>query len=253
MAAEDQTPRTQPSTGKSKKRKKPKKDKWGQTIPTAGDHPAVEPEQEPTEEPVPAAAAAAAQEEEEEEAGIYENGKVVASGLPYTTTEEEIRELFERFGTIGSLQLSRFPDSGNFRGLAFVSFESNEIAMKSLELDGFKIGNRFMRVERCRMAAGSKRKRTTEFQTDPEKADGCLSAYVGNLKWDVTETVLRDFFKSLKIGSIRFAINKRTGDSRGFCHIDFEDDESLEKAVGMNQFELHGRPIKIAYAVSNRG
>ncbi|XP_052146658.1 phragmoplastin interacting protein 1-like [Oryza glaberrima] len=253
MAAEEQTPRTKPSTGNSKKRKKPRKDKWGQPIIDAGDRPAVEPEPEPEPEPVPAPAAAAAAEEEEEEAGIYETGKVVASGLPYTTTEAEIRELFERFGPLRSLQLSRFPDSGNFRGLAFVSFESNEVAMKSLELDGFKIGNRFMRVERCRLAAGSKRKRTVEFQTDPKKADGCLSAYVGNLKWDVTETDLRDFFKSLKISSIRFAINKRTGDSRGFCHVDFEDDESLEKAVGMNQSELRGRPIKISYAVSNRG
>ncbi|KAL5210388.1 hypothetical protein ABZP36_006011 [Zizania latifolia] len=148
------------------------------------------------EEPVPAAAAAEATE-------IYETGKVVASGLPYAITEAEIQELFERFGPFRSLQLSRFSDSGNFRGLAFVSFESNEVAMKSLELDGFKIGIRFMRVQRCRMAAGSKRKRTMEFQTDPEKVDGFLSAYVGNLKWDVTETVLRDFFKSLKIESIR--------------------------------------------------
>uniref|UniRef100_A0A0D9VNV6 RRM domain-containing protein n=1 Tax=Leersia perrieri TaxID=77586 RepID=A0A0D9VNV6_9ORYZ len=249
MAAEEHPPRTNPAAGKTKKRKKPKKDKWGQTIPDTGDQPAVE----PPEEQIPAVPAAAEEEEEGDEAGIYEAGKVVASGLPYTTTEEEIRELFERFGPLRSLQLSRFPDSGNFRGLAFVSFESNEEAMKSLELDGFKIGNRFMRVERCRIAAGSKRKKTTKFKTDPKKADGCLSAYVGNLKWDVTETDLREFFKSLKIASIRFAINKRTGDSRGFCHIDFEDDESLEKAVGMNQSELCGRPIKISYAVSNRG
>jgi ADP-ribose pyrophosphatase YjhB (NUDIX family) len=122
MAAEEQTPRTKPSTGNSKKRKKPRKDKWGQPIIDAGDRPAVEPEPEPEPEPVPAPAAAAAAEEEEE-AGIYETGKVVASGLPYTTTEAEIRELFERFGPLRSLQLSRFPDSGNFRGLAFVSFE----------------------------------------------------------------------------------------------------------------------------------
>lgn len=249
MAADDQTPRTKPNPEKSKKRKKPKKDKWGQPLSAAADEPAVEPEQEPPEEPVVAAVA----EEEGEEAESYECAKVVASGLPYTTTEAEIRELFERFGPLRSLQLSRFPDSGNFRGLAFVSFESDEVAMKSLELDGFKIGNRFMRVERCRMTATSKRKRKTEFQTDPEKADGCLSAYVGNLSWNVTEKDLRDFFKSSKITSIRFAINKGTGDPRGFCHVDFEDDESLEKAIGMNQFELHGRPIKIAYAVSNRG
>ena len=40
--------------------------------------------------------------------------------------------------------------------------------------------------------------------------------------------------------------------SRGFCHVDFEDNESLEKAVRMNQSELRGRPVKIAYAISNR-
>uniref|UniRef100_A0A453J5W5 RRM domain-containing protein n=1 Tax=Aegilops tauschii subsp. strangulata TaxID=200361 RepID=A0A453J5W5_AEGTS len=169
-----------------------------------------------------------------------------------TTTEEEIRELFDQFGPIRSLQLSRFPDSGNFRGLAFVTFESDEVAMKSLELDGSKIGNRFMRVERCRVTASSKRQKKTEFQSDPEKPDGCLSAYVGNLSWNITEKDLRDFFKSSRIASIRFAIDNRTGDSRGFCHVDFEDDESLEKAVGMNQSELRGRPVKIAYAIINR-
>ncbi|KAG2555178.1 hypothetical protein PVAP13_9KG565030 [Panicum virgatum] len=131
--------------------------------------------------------------------------------------------------------------------------QSDEDAVKSLELDGFKIGNRYMRVERCRVTASSNKKRKTEFQTDPEKSLGCLSAYVGNLSWNVTEKDLRDFFKSSKISSIRFAIDKRTGGSRGFCHVDFQDDVSLEKAVAMNQSELQGRPIKVAYSVSNRG
>lgn len=114
-------------------------------------------------------------------------------------------------------------------------------------------GNRYMRVERCRVTAGSNKKRKAEFQTDPEKSVGCLSAYVGNLSWNVTEKDLRAFFKSSKIASIRFAVDKRSGGSRGFCHVDFEDDESLEKAVAMNQSELQGRPVKVAYSVSNRG
>jgi hypothetical protein len=53
----------------------------------------------------------------------YEPGKVVASGMTYTTTEADIRKLFEFYGALRSVQLSRFPDSGNFRGLAFVCFE----------------------------------------------------------------------------------------------------------------------------------
>lgn len=252
MAAEDQIPRAQANPEKTKKRKKPKKDKWGQPIAAAADEPAVEQVQEQEAPEEPAVTAAAGAEGVGEGAESYERGKVVASGMPYTTTEEEIRELFDQFGPIRSLQLSRFPDSGNFRGLAFVTFESDEVAMKSLELDGSKIGNRFMRVERCRVTASSKRQKKTEFQSDPEKPDGCLSAYVGNLSWNITEKDLRDFFKSSRIASIRFAIDNRTGDSRGFCHVDFEDDESLEKAVGMNQSELRGRPVKIAYAIINR-
>ncbi|CAN6302511.1 unnamed protein product [Urochloa humidicola] len=255
MAAEDQAPLTKPCPDKAKKRKKPKKDKWGQPLSAAAveEEPSVEPEQEAPAEGV----AAAAGEEEAAAAAavseIYEPCKVVASGLPYTTTEEDIRKLFEFYGPLRSVQLSRFPDSGNFRGLAFVCFESDEDAVKSLELDGFKIGNRYMRVERCRVTASSNKKRKAEFQTDPEKSVGCLSAYVGNLSWNVTEKDLRAFFKSSKITSIRFAVDKRTGGSRGFCHIDFEDDESLEKAVAMNQSELQGRPVKVAYSVSNRG
>jgi len=249
MAAEDQPPRAQANPDKTKKRKKPKKDKWGQPIAATADEPAVQQvqEQETPEEPVAAAA-----EEAGHGADSYECGKVVASGMPYTTTEEEIRGLFDKFGPIRSLQLSRFPDSGNFRGLAFVTFESDEAAMKSLELDGHELGHRFMRVERCRITASSKRQKKSEHESDPEKTQGGLSAYVGNLSWNITEKDLRDFFKSSRITSIRFAIDKRTGDSRGFCHVDFEDDESLERAVGMNQSQLRGRPVMIAYVIINR-
>ncbi|RRT53682.1 hypothetical protein BHE74_00022582 [Ensete ventricosum] len=111
-------------------------------------------------------------------------------------------------------------------------------------------GNRFVKVERCRLCP--QRKRKFEFLDEPKKVDGCFSAYVGNLSWDVTEDDIRDCFKDSKISSVRFALDKRTGQSRGFCHIDFKDDESLEEAMKKNQFEFLGRPMKIAYAISNR-
>ncbi|KAJ3689657.1 hypothetical protein LUZ61_018821 [Rhynchospora tenuis] len=232
---------------KMNKRKKVKKDKWGQPLP-------AESEEREAEEQVEAVAA----EEEETAVGFsagggeesYEANKVVASGMPYSTTEEEIREMFEECGPIHQLQLSRFPDSGNFRGLAFITFESESAVISALSLDGAKMGDRFVRVEKCRL--DQKRKRKVEFLADPEKAEGCLSAYIGNLSWKVTEEDIRDCFNTSKISSIRFAFDKFTGKSRGFCHVDFEDDESLEKAIQKNQTEFHGRPMKIAYAVSNR-
>ena len=111
-------------------------------------------------------------------------------------------------------------------------------------------GNRFVKVERCR--GNPQRKRKSEFLSEPKKLDGCFSAYIGNLSWDVTEDDIRECFEESKISSVRFAFDKRTGEFRGFGHVDFEDDESLEEAMKKNQVELHGRPMKIAYAVSNR-
>ncbi|XP_010933999.2 phragmoplastin interacting protein 1 [Elaeis guineensis] len=221
-----------------KKKKKAKKDKWGQPVPAAAEE-AEEPVEAPRQEEGPLSGG-----------DSYEPNKVVVSGMPYSTTEQQIRDLFSDIGPIQHLQLSRFPDSGNFRGLAFLTFQTEDIATNSLKLDGTKMGNRFVKVERCRL--DSQRKRKHEFLSEPEKVDGCLSAYIGNLSWDVTEDDIRDCFKTSNIASIRFAFDKRTGKSRGFCHIDFEDDESLEKAMKKNQVEMHGRPMKIAYAVSSR-
>ncbi|THU56240.1 hypothetical protein C4D60_Mb11t15200 [Musa balbisiana] len=205
------------AVAKERRKKKKKKDKWGQPVVAPVEDAELSREENPSQRD-------AEEQVEEEEAApgggeSYDPNKVVVSGMPYSATEQQIRDLFRDIGPVVQLQLSRFPDSGNFRGLAFVTFQ---------------------------------RKRKFEFLDEPKKVDGCFSAYVGNLSWDVTEDDIRDCFKDSKISSVRFALDKRTGQSRGFCHIDFEDDESLEEAMKKNQFEFLGRPMKIAYAISTR-
>lgn len=103
---------------KTNKKAKVKKDKWGQPL------------------LVPVDDAEQAREDEqfqwnvEEKAVVPEQGtesheltKVVVSGMPYSATENQIRDLFKDIGPVAQLQLSRFPDSGSFRGLAFVTFQ----------------------------------------------------------------------------------------------------------------------------------
>eukprot|EP00262_Sarcandra_glabra_P006148 TRINITY_DN18270_c0_g1_i1.p1 TRINITY_DN18270_c0_g1~~TRINITY_DN18270_c0_g1_i1.p1 ORF type:complete len:243 (+),score=50.55 TRINITY_DN18270_c0_g1_i1:102-830(+) len=230
------------NTLKKKKKRKTRKDKWGQPLPSG------EEEEQPNDESY--GNYNNNEDSGEEPKHNYELNKIVVSGMPYSATEDEIRDLFIDIGSISQLQLSRFPDSGNFRGLAFLTFETEEIARNSLKLDGTKMGNRIIKVEQCRL--DPQRKRKSEFLDEPKKAEGCLSAYIGNLSWDVTEGDIRDFFEGSNVTSIRFSVNKKTGVFQGFGHIDFTDDESLEEAVKMNQVELLGRPMKIAYAVRKR-
>lgn len=109
-------------------------------------------------------------------------------------------------------------------------------------------GGRFLKIQICKIRPREPTKKDV-YKEPPKKHEGCLSAYIGNLSWDVTEKELRKFFKGCKIDAIRFATNKETGEFRGFGHVDFADDESLEAAMKHDQMPILDRPLKIAYSV----
>jgi nucleolin len=112
-------------------------------------------------------------------------------------------------------------------------------------------GGRFLKIELCKVKPKAESEKQVHHEA-PKKVQGCTSAYMGNLAWDVTEADLRKFFKKCKIDAIRFALDKDSGEFRGFGHIDFADDESLEAAVKLDQQLVCGRPLKIAYSVPKR-
>ncbi|KAK4789834.1 hypothetical protein SAY86_017138 [Trapa natans] len=49
--------------------------------------------------------------------------KVYVGGIPYYSTEDDIRSYFESCGTIIEVDCMTFPESGRFRGIAFISFK----------------------------------------------------------------------------------------------------------------------------------
>ena len=56
-----------------------------------------------------------------------ENGslptKVYVGGIPYYSTEDDIRSFFENCGTITEVDCMKFPESGKFRGIAMITFK----------------------------------------------------------------------------------------------------------------------------------
>lgn len=49
--------------------------------------------------------------------------KVYVGGIPYYSTEDDIRSYFEGCGTITEVDSMKFPESGKFRGIAIISFK----------------------------------------------------------------------------------------------------------------------------------
>ncbi len=72
--------------------------------------------------------------------------KLYVGNLPFSTTEEDIRGLFEPFGPLESFNLITDRDTGRFRGFGFIELEdaAAESAMK--ELDGKDFEGRPLRV-----------------------------------------------------------------------------------------------------------
>jgi len=67
-------------------------------------------------------------------------------GLPTSTTEDGLSEMFSEFGTVHSLKVISDCQSGDCKGLAFVRMDDDEAQAAITGLDGVKNKGRPIRV-----------------------------------------------------------------------------------------------------------
>ncbi|TYH51448.1 hypothetical protein ES332_D10G275200v1 [Gossypium tomentosum] len=174
--------------------------------------------------------------------------KVYVGGIPYRYTEDDIQYYFESCGIITDVDCMKFPDTGKFRGIAIISFETEAAAKEALALDRAEMGGMQLTIQPYKSTRANK---ATGFA--PKMVEGYNRIYVGNLSWDITEDDLKRFFSDCNISSIRFGTNKETGEFRGYAHVDFSDSVSVAMALKLDQEIVCGRPAKISCAVPKNG
>lgn len=77
--------------------------------------------------------------------------KLFVGKLPYSTTDEELRGLFARAGTVVSARVISDKFSGQSRGFAFVEMGSEEEAKKAVqEFNNYNLGGRAIVVNEAR-------------------------------------------------------------------------------------------------------
>ncbi|KAJ8535467.1 hypothetical protein K7X08_023187 [Anisodus acutangulus] len=185
-------------------------------------------------------------EEREESSDISK--KVYVGGIPYYSTEDDIRSYFEGCGTITEVDCMNFPDSGKFRGIAIITFKTEAAAKRAMALDGSDMGGLFLKIQSYKSARANK---VSNFS--PNMVKGYNRVYVGNLSWNVTEDDLKKLFSDCSISSIRFGEDKETGEFRGYAHVDFADSPSVNMALKLDQEIVCGRPVRISCAVAKEG
>lgn len=74
--------------------------------------------------------------------------------------------------------------------------------------------------------------------------------FIGNMSFEMSDKDLNDLFRDIRnVLDVRVAIDRRTGQPRGFAHADFIDIASAEKAKGvLEQKEIYGRKLRVDFS-----
>ena len=131
----------------------------------------------------------------------------------------------------------------------YVEFETVDQAAAAMEaLDQQVFEGRRMAVQYA-VSNRPKLPATNEagFRHNPSR-----TLYIGNMSYEMSDKDLNDLFREVKnVTDVRVAIDRRTGQPRGYAHADFLDVESATKAADfLKTKQFYGRSLRIDYTHS---
>lgn len=206
--------------------------------------------------------------------------RIFVGGMPFGYSEEMIREYWEFCGPIETLDMMTFPDTGRFKGIAFITFATEEAYQSALNFDGTDCDGQILKVQKCKV---DKKKRSTpqmntiqsnedsttkedagmhpnvgtqdavfKMRKPAQKVQGYNVAYVGNVAFTASPDDIRSLFEPYGATLVRLHTDKDTGKPKGYAHVHFKDEESLDRAIELDGTQLFGRKIKVGFAQPKR-
>uniref|UniRef100_A0A8I3PHC9 RRM domain-containing protein n=1 Tax=Canis lupus familiaris TaxID=9615 RepID=A0A8I3PHC9_CANLF len=149
--------------------------------------------------------------------------KLFIGGLSFETTDDSLREHFEKWGTLTDCVVMRDPQTKRSRGFGFVTYSCVE------EVDG--------------RVVEPKRAVSREDSVKPGAHLTVKKIFVGGIKEDTEEYNLRDYFE--KYGKIETI-------ERGFAFVTFDDHDTVDKIVVQKYHTINGHNCEVKKALSKQ-
>lgn len=173
------------------------------------------------------------------------NSTVYIGNLIFEATPAELEEAFGKFGEIKSVRIAQ-DARGLSKGFAYVEFANVDAATAAIEaMHMNQFGGRTLVVN----YGTSTPRRSAVAQNPPAK-----TLFIGNLAFEMTDADLNKLFRDIKnVIDVRVAIDRRTGQPRGFAHADFTDVESAVEAMKVLQGKsVYDRTLRVDYSAARQ-
>jgi len=165
---------------------------------------------------------------------------IYVGNLKYETTEQELEERFSEFGQVKGVRIPRSADQGVVRGFAYLEFETLQEASEAVEamhqvqFNGRRLNCQYVHRPDLRV------KKNPESRT----------LFIGNLSFNTSDADLDELFKGVEgCLNVRVAVDRRTGQPRGFVHADFADIQAaVDAKKKLEGTMMYGRKIRLDFS-----
>ncbi|MCJ1280875.1 hypothetical protein MMC26_000192 [Xylographa opegraphella] len=169
--------------------------------------------------------------------------------LFFDITEDALKQEFQRFGTVNMVRII-YDGRGLSKGFGYVEFTDSSSAAQAIEnLNQQVFEGRRMTVQYSIRRDGPRPRFGPRSTNNPPSK----TLFIGNMSFEMSDKDLNDLFRDIKnVIDVRVAIDRRTGQPRGFAHADFIDLASAEKAKQLlHAKEIYGRRLRVDFSESN--
>ena len=173
--------------------------------------------------------------------------ELFVKNLSYQTTEKQLAEYFGKYGDVELSKIVYNKENNKSKGIGFVQFYEPESATKAMnDSSSLSLDGRVLKISYSNERSAPKQTQTQPHQSKPRSNNNSkYSIFVANLNFDSNEQGIRNFFKDCgKITGVRIA-KSANGKSRGFAHVDFDSQESLDKAMKKRNCRLDKRRLRL--------
>eukprot|EP00291_Cryptomonas_curvata_P004316 CAMPEP_0172182060 /NCGR_PEP_ID=MMETSP1050-20130122/18181_1 /TAXON_ID=233186 /ORGANISM="Cryptomonas curvata, Strain CCAP979/52" /LENGTH=248 /DNA_ID=CAMNT_0012855447 /DNA_START=6 /DNA_END=748 /DNA_ORIENTATION=- len=184
---------------------------------------------------------------------VKDANKIFIGGISWETTEQDLRDHFEPYGTLTDCVVMREKVSGKARGFGFVTFAESSAADSVLAAKHDILGRTVevkAAVPRGEGEAPSGRSGGPMMGGDREDpSQRVMKIFVGGLSPEVTDASFREYFS--KFGTITDStvmVDKDTNRSRGFGFVTFDSWQVVDQIIRRTDHSLSGKVVEIKKA-----